>query len=558
MRYFFGFILLLALLLSASQVSAQGHLSGNLQLNANFYDKDPNIGTNTTHYREELSSTSGWFYLNYRIKGFNVIARFDGFHNSPVFDPQEAYSEQGLGFYQISKDIDDLSVTGGYFYEQFGSGLVFRAYEDRLLGIDNAVQGFRLNYDITDKLRVTAFTGKQKQRFSTFDAIVKGANLKKDLYLSDNIQLFPGIAFVNRTHGDQTIGNIADEIRTYNDFSKRFIPKYNVYAYSIYNQLNFNNFTWYMEYANKSREAIRNKAGDQFINRDGYALYHTLDYSRSGLGINLQYRKNRTYILKTTPYADQFRGRINFMPPIAKQHTMRLTGRYAPQTLPFGEEAYQADIKYSLDLYNTFNLNLSYIKDGQDERLFSAPAVGFETITGNDNIHNPGQKLYQEINFNYYRRWSNTFKTKVGIQSVNYDRAVYQGKPSANMVKTITPFTEITYKFTRRKALRTELQYLSTEQDKGDFVFGLLEYTFSPHYSIAVSDMINTEPRRNGNLLADQSWVHYYSVLGTYTKDQTRFSLGYVKRVQGIVCTGGVCRVEPAFSGVQLGVTTNF
>ena len=539
-------------------VLSQGQLSGNLQFNSNFYDDDRQIGTNTVHYEKQLSSAEGWLSLNYRVKGFEIRTRFDAFHNSPVFNPQEAYTKQGLGFYSLSKDINNLNVTGGFFYEQFGSGLVFRAYEDRLLGIDNAVQGIRLKYDISDEFRLTAFTGRQKERFSPFEPIVKGANVEKDFLINDSLQIFSGASFVNRTLDDQTMNNIADEIRNYPNFDNRFIPKYNVYAFSLYNEINYKDLTWYLEYADKSQEAIRNPAGDQFINKDGYALYSTIDFSKPGFGISLQYRKNRTFVLKSTPYAEQFRGRMNFMPPIAKQHNRRLTGRYAPQTRPIGEEGYQADFKYSPSLGNTFNLNLSYIQNGADKRIFSAPVVGFQRLINEEEIRNPANKLYREINFNYFRRWDRDLKTTIGLQTVNYDRRVYQGKPNANMVNTVTPFTEITYKLSRTTSLRTELQYLKTDEDQGDFFFGLLELSLAPHFTFTVTDMINTEPRQNGELLPDQSPIHYYSGLVTYTRNQTRFTLGYVKRVQGIVCTGGVCRVEPAFSGAQFGVTTNF
>ncbi len=553
------FLLSSALILLTPFWSAgQGELSGNLQFNSNLYDPDPRIGTNTTHYKRQLSSAEGWLLLNYRVEGFKFTTRLDAFHNSPVFNPQEAYNRQGLGFYSISKDIEDLNITGGYFYDQFGSGIIFRAYEDRLLGIDNAVQGVRLKYDFSDQFRVTAFSGRQKQRFDDYKSVLTGANIEKDFYIGDELSLFSGAAFINRTHGRQTIDDIANEIRNYSNYDDRFIPKYNVYAYSVYNTLNFKNLSWFFEYAGKTKEAIRNKAGDKFINRDGYTLYSTIDYSLSGFGINFQYRKNRTYVLKTTPYAQQFRGRINYMPPVAKQHKRRLTGRYAPQTLFFGEEGYQADIKYSPSLGNTFNLNLSYIKDGEDKRLLSAPTVGFQRLTGNENVYNPGNKLYKEINFDYFRRWSRDFKTTIGVQQVDYDRTVYQNKPSANMVRTITPYAEVSYNFSRDASLRSEIQYLKTDEDQGDFFFGLLEFSLAPHYTLAVTDMINTQPRRDGALLDDQSWVHYYSVLGTYTANQTRFTLGYIKRVQGIVCTGGVCRVEPAFSGAQFGITTNF
>jgi len=51
---------------------------------------------------------------------------------------------------------------------------------------------------------------------------------------------------------------------------------------------------------------------------------------------------------------------------------------------------------------------------------------------------------------------------------------------------------------------------------------------------------------------------HYPNVFMAYTKDANRFTLQYVKQVDGINCTGGVCRYEPAFSGFKIGVTSSF
>ena len=88
--------------------------------------------------------------MNYSNYGFNIATRFDLFNNSNLLNPSGSFSGQGLGFWQVSKDIEKLNITAGYFYEQFGSGLVFRAYEDRLIGIDYAVQGVKAKYAITD------------------------------------------------------------------------------------------------------------------------------------------------------------------------------------------------------------------------------------------------------------------------------------------------------------------------------------------------------------------------------------------------------------------------
>jgi hypothetical protein len=36
------------------------------------------------------------------------------------------------------------------------------------------------------------------------------------------------------------------------------------------------------------------------------------------------------------------------------------------------------------------------------------------------------------------------------------------------------------------------------------------------------------------------------------------YTFGYLKQQQGVNCSGGICRLEPAFSGVRFTVSTNF
>jgi len=43
-----------------------------------------------------------------------------------------------------------------------------------------------------------------------------------------------------------------------------------------------------------------------------------------------------------------------------------------------------------------------------------------------------------------------------------------------------------------------------------------------------------------------------------YTYRANRFSLAYVKQVEGINCAGGICRYEPTFHGVRLQLSSSF
>jgi hypothetical protein len=52
--------------------------------------------------------------------------------------------------------------------------------------------------------------------------------------------------------------------------------------------------------------------------------------------------------------------------------------------------------------------------------------------------------------------------------------------------------------------------------------------------------------------------IHYYTVFGAVNLPKFRLTGGYVRQVQGVICTGGVCRVEPAFNGMRFGMSATF
>ena len=126
---------------------AQGEgskLTGSLEANGNFFMEDTLIGaTNTPQYDHQLFGAETWLQLNYSNWGFDVGVRFDLFNNSNLLNPQGSYTAQGIGRWYISKTIHKLGISVGYLYDQIGSGIIFRAFEQRPLLIDNAL----INYN---------------------------------------------------------------------------------------------------------------------------------------------------------------------------------------------------------------------------------------------------------------------------------------------------------------------------------------------------------------------------------------------------------------------------
>ena len=89
MRHF-NTLILLAFVATAGMVSGQtkdsdkGQFSGNLLMNYQKYLRDDSIGANTKVYKENTASADAWLFMQYRMKGYSFIVRYDAFNNSPL------------------------------------------------------------------------------------------------------------------------------------------------------------------------------------------------------------------------------------------------------------------------------------------------------------------------------------------------------------------------------------------------------------------------------------------------------------------------------------------
>ncbi len=534
----------------------KGELSGNFQTTNQFYVKDDKIGASTTQYLHELSSADAWLFLNYKYSGYNFNLRYDLFNNSPLLNPQEAYTASGLGFWNISKNINKLNVTIGSFYDQFGTGTIFRSFEDRNLGVDYAIQGARVIWTPNNDTKIKAFTGRQKYRFDVRPEIIKGVNAERHFQVNENIGLDVGASAVNRTIDPTTMANIAAAINNYDSISYRFYPTYNVYAFNAYNTLSYKRFSLYTEYCYKTPEAILNSQLDRMQLLSGRVYYASLSYSTKGFGINTQFKKIESFSFRTSPLEIQNLGLITYLPSITRQNTYRLLARYNAVAQELGENAAQAEITYKPQTayfkkhMTTLNMNISVVT-GPRSFNFDGNALNLSDFKADTS------RYFREYYFDISHKFNKKFKMLVGYQNINYNQRLFENKAQGTpYVLAQCVFGEATYKVTPTKSVRMEAQYLDTKQDMGSFVNALVEFNVAPHYSFSAGDMLNIS---KGYINAENfEQVHYWNVFGAYTFGPTRFTAGFIKQVAGVNCTGGVCRVEPAFSGAKVTLTTNF
>jgi Family of unknown function (DUF6029) len=555
-----GFCLLLflqALVLQAQDAEkpSGGQLNGSLQANANFFIRDSLIGAaNIPQYDRQKYGADLWLNLNYSNWGFDFGFRFDVFNNSNLLNPTDSYTDQGIGMWFVKKQVDKLGIHAGFIYDQIGSGIIFRAFEERPLLIDNALVGLKVDYALGPNWKVKAFTGRQKQQFTLYRSIIKG--LSVDGFVgkeNSNWSIAPGFGIVNRTIDDQSMNNLVASLNTYQE-QYVFVPKYNAYAFSAYNTLTNGNWTWYLEGAYKTADTQNDPfavteingeeiIGDRFISKPGSVLYSNLSYAANKFGLSVEGKRTQNFSFRTRPQEQINRGTINFLPPMARSNTYRLTSRYNAATQELGEWAFQADAKIAPSKKLSFNLNFSNITKLDQTLLY--------------------REIYAEMQLKIQKKWI----ILSGVQRQEYNQEVYEFKPNVPLVQTITPFVDVLYKFNPRKALRFEAQYMNMVNDKavnlgadyGSWAFALLEMTMAPNWTFTLSDMYNAAPGRESPIeKGERKALHYPRVDVFYTVNANRFSLSYVKQVEGVVCTGGICRLEPAFSGFKMTLSSTF
>jgi hypothetical protein len=522
---------------SIEKAGAQGpgSFSGDLMLNGNFFQRDSAIGADNDLYNKYLGGGEGWLSLRYSNYGFTGFLRVDVFNNSNLKDPYTAMSGFGIGAWSISKEIKGLTITGGYIYDQIGSGILFRSYEDRGLLIDNALAGLHLKYKLDDHITLKAFTGQQKNVFERFKPIIKGFNAEADYNLSPAVHITPGIGVLNRTLDQESYTSVFNSVQSY-DSADRFTPKYNTYAFTAYNTLSAGDFTWYIEGAYKTKEAINFPVPDSnqivysFKNKPGNIVFSTLGYARKGIAVNVTGKRTENFVMRTSPLDNAPNsGMINWQPIVAQIRPQRLMARYTPASQDVSELALNGNVLLSPNENYDFNLSYTHI----------------------NNLD--GQKLYREAYLEANIRSVKNFLIDVGAQYMEYN-LYYQGKAGNTIVKAFTPFTEITYLIDSKNSLKLQAQYMNTKEDDGSWGFLALEYAMAPKWGVAISDMYNISPSETSRFKGQ----HFYNIFVSRTQGAHRISLAYVKQVSGINCSGGVCRYEPAFSGVKLSITSSF
>ena len=560
MRWLVYTLFFLFPLVIAAQSGSKGQFSGSFDINGNQFLEDSLIGaTGTPQYDANAFGFDSWLSMNYRISGYEFGVRLEGFYNSNLLNPNDAYSAWGLGRIYAKKSWDKVEVTVGHIYDQIGSGIIYRSYEERALMLDNSIFGAQVQYNLGDKLSFMLIGGKQRfvgtdptnalhfYGINNYDSWLYGGKIE-GLFMSKEPgkwSITPGVGLMTKQLSDDQVDQLENVLKTYTPEDEIERIPYYTYAFSVYNTLRAGPFTWFVETAFKTEEVFYDQFASRtiwtgettegkFISAPGYVFYNALNYANKGLGASFEFKATKNFSFRADPFATLNRGLVNYLPPMARVNTFRLTARYAPATQDLGELAGQLDLTYRFDRKKSVVANYSHINDMS------------------------GTALYREFYTHFQLKQPRKSTMTIGLQMQRYNQEVYEGKPGVEMVKTITPFIDYLWIFNRKHSLRIESQYMHTKQDFGSWFFMLAEFSIAPNWIFEVSDMWNVVPYKDSNGKQKNDPLHYPTFGVTYSIGAQRFTVRYVKQVEGVVCSGGICRLEPAFSGIKLQAALQF
>lgn len=461
-------------------------------------------------------------------------------HPLPGFEKD--FKGWGIANLYAKLHVKDLEVTLGSFYEQFGSGFILRTYEERSLGIDNSLLGARIAVKPLEGVTIKALTGLQRRYWSLGDELVSGGDIELSLDqwlkgLQDNgTYLTLGASYVNKHEGDEDIFMDATH--------KLNLPHY-VNAFDVRARLQHGGWNILAEYAQKSQDPSFDNG---YIYRKGYVAMLSTSYSKKGMSLLLQAKRSDNMSFRSRRSMTGTSAFINHLPAFTTDHTYTLAALYPYATQPDGEWAYQAGLGYNFKRHTLLGgkygtnvkVNFSHVHSIEKNLKDNTDGYGSAFWKWGD------QTYYQDLNVQVEKKLSNSFWLNLMYMNQFYNKTIVEGE--GGMIHSDIFIAEGKYRFNKKMTLRGEAQYLSTKDDEGDWVFGLLELSLLPNWMITVSDEYN----------CGETKIHYYSGLVTFNKAAHRIQLGYGRTRAGFNCSGGVCRMVPASKGFTLSYNYNF
>ena len=513
-----------------------------------YYLDDSNTGDFNENNRFRSNN-----YLNIKSnidKNWNLELQVESYVPSSLLNYSPNFKETNLSTFNIAYNKNNLNISIGNFYEQFGSGMTLRSWEDKNLGINNSIRGLNTKYRINDEFNITALIGQQKKGFKYSKGYILGFDSEFDFSkITNGSTLLMGLSYVGR-NDQNTISDF------YSEMTNLFSGRIDYSSNSFYSNI---------EIVDKSKNPISvfGSLSNTFIKK-GSSLLLNSGFFNKGFGIDFTFRRleNMSLFSEREAYGNPYNESIvNYLPALTKQHDYSLANLYVYSAQP--NVSFQTndlmkvgEIGMQIDLYYFFEKN-TFI-GGKYGTNVSVNGAVWNNLDGNFDFDNQnydtdlfgfGQKYFSEISLEIRKKWSAKFDNIFLFINQYYNSRFIEEK--VGEVKSNVLVLENTYKLNDKKSLRLELQHLSTKDDNKNWSAYAIEFNLNSAFSIYLSDLYNYQNPK------EEKKIHYYNFGGSYSKGINRFTINYGRQRGGLVCTGGICRYVPESSGLSFSISSS-
>ena len=494
-------------------------VTGSIQSDILIPMRDEAIGAEKT----EDFQTNTYADLMLQSKWVDAGVRLE-YLDHPLPGFEKDFKGWGVPHFWVKGRYKNTELTVGTFYEQFGLGLILRTYEERSLGIDNSLLGARLVTRPVKGVTVKALAGRQRRYWGWNKGLVSGADAELNINewisaLRDRgTEIMIGGSWVNKYEKQEDI--FVDPTHKLN------LPEY-VNSWDVRASLNTGPWSLLAEYAHKGQDPSFDNG---YNYRKGSAVVLSGSYSNNGLSVLLQAKRSENMSYRSRRSMIGTSSFINHLPAFTQEQTYALAALYPYATqLAGGEWAYQAEVGYNFKRKSTLGG-----KYGMNVKLnFS-------------HVRWKGETYYQDIDLQLTRKFSKSTKFVFMYMNQRYNMTVVEGH--GGMVRSNIFIVDGKFQLSKKTTLRAEVQYLSTPDDKGDWLYGLLELSLAPNWMFSLSDMYNV----------GETNLHYYHGDVTFSMSGHRVQAGFGRTRAGYNCSGGVCRYVPASRGFTLSYNYSF
>ena len=498
---------IIAFAVAAVSASAQekGYLTGSFETNDHIYVKDE---ANKFTPADDNFGSNNYLKLDYYNGNFSAGLQMEGYYPALIGYPSELNKFALSNMYVNWKD-EDFQITAGTFYDQYGSGLLFRSWED--------------------KVAFKAMWGMPRLGMELSDTQLRGADLSVSL---SNIIGWNDVLL-------SVEGSVLNRYEKISIDAEEAGAKASTVGYSGRLNFDYSGFFLKGEYVDLGKKLVAMQM------KRGNAQLVELGYNGRGLGVTLTGRRLEWMGQKISSRSLSTANLISYVPAMSTQYTYMLTTLH-PYNPQVGDESTIAfnsgEMGGQLDAFYNFRRGTKL--GGKRGMKVHANFSTYYAIA-QEGTAKPGNLLFRDFSFDIEKQWTKEFKMVLlySMQEYNPTYGNFKTTWLSNIV-----VADLLYKWTPTFSTRLELQYLTTQEDKKDWMAALLEVNFAPHWSVWGSDMYNHGSTK----------MHYYNVGVSYTKGRTRLAAGYGRYKDGFICSGGVCRQIPQYTGANFSITTSF